>query len=66
MALAIRGKKLSPTLLMLLLVVSAAAGFFGFCYVFIRYPTIVNSDALLVIAVIFFIVLCYLVVRYCD
>ncbi len=66
MALVIRGKQINPTFLMLLLIISAAAGFFGFGYVFICYPTIVDSDALLAMAVIFFIVLCYLVVRYCD
>jgi len=66
MSLVIRGKQINPTFLMLLLILSATAGFFGFGYVFIRYPTIVNSDALLAVAVIFFIVLCYLVVRYCD
>jgi len=51
---------------MLLLVISATAGFFGFGYVFISHPGIVDSDAFLAIAVVFFILLCYLVVSYCD
>ncbi|MDI6889024.1 MAG: hypothetical protein QMC78_04980 [Methanocellales archaeon] len=66
MALVIRGKKLNPTLLMLLLVLSATACFFGLGGIIVNHLTIVNSDALLAIAVVFFIVLCYLVVRYCD
>lgn len=66
MALVIRGKQVNPTFLMLLLIISATAGFFGFGYVFISHPIIVNSDALLAMAVVFFMVLCYLVVRYCD